>query len=479
MQFSRRSFIRNSVYSATALSASNVFGANERVRLGFIGLGGRGMTSLRWFANVPGVEIASLCDCEKAALDKAKAQFPAARTCSDLRQLIDDPEIDAVVISTTNQWHALAGIWACQAGKDVYVEKPVSHNIWEGRKLVEAARKYDRIVQGGTQQRSNGHWEELREAIHGGEFGAIRYARCNRYGIRRSIGKRETALSAPETCDYDLWLGPAQDLPIMRQRFHYDWHWDWNLGNGELGNWGPHILDDLRNVVFQDRVAYPKKILSGGGRLSWNDAGATPNTHFVYMETETVPVIVDVHNLPRQKGLKANDVYWRRRTPAFLVVEMEGGYYAGGRNGGAIHDLEGKKIRAFSADGGGGHASNFIEAIRSRRREDLTAEVEQIHYSSAWCHLGNIAYRLGEKSAYERSAAEARVDSEPWREVISDFHEHLGRNEIDPAGEKISLGPTIEFDGEKETITGEGATPEALALLSREYRKGFEVPTEV
>jgi predicted dehydrogenase len=425
------------------------------------------------------VEVAALCDCDTARVDNLKARYPNASACVDMRELIDDPGIDAVVISTTNQWHALAGIWACQAGKDVYVEKPVSHTIWEGRKLVEAARKYGRIVQGGTQQRSNGYWQELREAVHGGEYGDILYARCNRYGRRGSIGKRETPLAAPQSCDYDLWLGPAADLPIMRKKFHYDWHWDWNAGNGELGNWGPHLLDDLRNVVFQDQVAYPKRVVSGGGRLAWNDAGASPNTHFVYMETDTVPVIVDVHNLPRQKGLNADDIYWRRRTPAFLVVEMEGGYYAGGRNGGSIYDHDGKKIRSFSGDGGGGHAENFIAAVRSRRKEELTAEIEQNHYSSAWCHLGNIAYRLGEGAAYERKAAEAVVDCQPWRDVISDFHEHLKRNEIDPAGETITLGPTLDFDGEKETFVGESATPEALALLTREYRSDFQVPAEV
>ena len=475
----RRSFLRNAVLATSALSASKILGANDRIRVGIIGLGARGMGSARWFSNVPGVEIAYLCDCDSAKIRKGKAAFPNVKSSQDMRDVLDDPEIDAVVISTANQWHALAGIWACQAGKDVYVEKPVSHNIWEGRKLVEAAHKYDRMVQGGTQQRSNGHWEELREAIHGGEFGAIRYARCNRYGRRKSIGKRDTPLVAPETVDYNLWLGPAQDLPIMRNKFHYDWHWDWNLGNGELGNWGPHILDDLRNLVFQDQTAYPKKVVSGGGRLVWDDAGNTPNTHFVYMETDSVPVIMDVHNLPRQKDLAADDIYLRRRTPAFLVVEMEGGYYAGGRNGGGIYDQEGKKVRSFSADGGGGHAANFIAAVRTRKREDLTAEIEQIHYSSAWCHLGNIAYRLGEESGYDRSVAEAKVDSQPWREVISDFHEHLDRNEIDPAREKISVGPVLDFDGEKETFIGDAATPEALALIAREYREGFAVPAEV
>ncbi|MGY8690068.1 MAG: Gfo/Idh/MocA family protein, partial [Verrucomicrobiales bacterium] len=315
--------------SFTALSTSNVLGANEKIRLGMIGLGGRGMGSAKWFGGIPGVEIAYLCDADSKAVDRAKKSYPNAKTTQDLRNVIEDKDIDAVVVSTCNHWHVLASVWACQAGKDVYVEKPISHNIWEGRKLVEAARKYDRIVQGGTQQRSDELQSEIKAYLDSGELGKMKYVRCNRYGMRDSIGKRQTPLTPPPTVDYNLWLGPAQDLPIYREKFHYDWHWDWNLGSGELGNWGPHIIDDLRNVVFRDKIAYPKRVLAGGGRFGWDDAGNTPNTHFIYMDTGDVPVIMDVHNLPRAKGVKGGDIYKRRRTGSFLVIECENGYYAG------------------------------------------------------------------------------------------------------------------------------------------------------
>jgi predicted dehydrogenase len=383
-----------------------------------------------------------------------------------------------VVVSTCNHWHALAGVWACQAGKDVYMEKPVSHNIWEGRKLVEAARKYDRIVQGGTQQRSDALQPAVKEFLDSGAIGQIKYVRCNRYGKRDPIGKRATPLAPPASIDYNLWLGPAQDLPIYREQFHYDWHWVWNTGNGELGNWGPHLLDDLRNVVFRDRVKLPKRVVAGGGRRGWDDAGESPNTHFVYMDTGEVPVIVDVHNLPRAKGVNANDTYARRRTGGFLVIECEGGYYAGGRGGGAAFDPDGKKMESFSGDGGGDHARNFIDAVRSRKRGDLTAEIEEVHYSSAWCHLGNISWRLGQE--YQRAEAEAAVaGSGPWKDVIADFHSHLDANEIDPAKYDVKLGASLEIDAEAETFTGPTATPEALALLRREYREGFAVPEKV
>jgi len=480
MKHSRRSFITTAGLALPAIASSRAAGANERIRIGSIGLGGRGMGSANWFSKIKDVEIAYLCDPDTKTLERAKKKFPNAKTTTDLRKLIEDKDIDAVIVSTCNHWHVLASIWAIQAGKDVYVEKPISHNIWEGRKLVEAARKYDRIVQGGTQQRSDLLQTRIKEYLDGGDLGKIKYVRCNRYGQRASIGKRTTPLKPPGTLDYDLWLGPAKDEEIFREKFHYDWHWDWNCGNGELGNWGPHILDDLRNVVFRDRIKLPKRVIAGGGRLGWDDAGNTPNTHFVYMDTGEFPVIVDVHNLPRKKGQNAGDLYKRRRTGGFLVIECENGYYAGGRGGGAAYSQEGKKIESFKGDGGGAHAQNFIDAMRSRKKEDLNAEIEEIHYSSAWCHLGNISWRLGNENSYDRREAEEVVKGfEPWHDVIADFHEHLKANEIDPEKSEIRIGADLKIDPEKETFVGKSATPEALALLTREYRKGFAVPDKV
>ena len=474
----RRAFIKQSALAFTALSASRVFGANNTIRVACIGLGGQGSGNAKRMASVPGVEIAYLCDPDTVALDRAKQAYPNAKTTQDLRKVMEDKDIDVVVVSTGNHWHVLASIWAMQAGKDVYVEKPVSHNIWEGRKLVEAARKYNRIVQGGTQQRSDPLQDEIKAFFDAGSLGKMKYVRCNHYSMRATIGKRTEPLTPPTTVDYDLWLGPAKDEPILRNKFHYDWHWNWNTGNGEMGNWGPHILDDLRNVVFRDKIPLPKRIIAGGGRFGWDDAGETPNTHFAYMDTGDIPVIVDFHNLPRQKGMKAPDVYMRRRTGSFLIVECEGGYYTGNRGGGSVFDPSGKKIQTFKGDGGKTHAANFIAAVRSRKASELKAEVEAIHYSSAWCHLGNISYRLGQK--YSRDQAEAAVkDFQPWNDVIADFHEHLKKNELDDSKLDIRMGPMLEIDAQKETFIGETATPEALALLTREFRKGYEVPMNV
>ncbi len=478
MLTSRRTFLRNATLATTALSASRVMGANEKIRVASIGLGGQGQGNAGRMAAVPGVEIAMLCDPDTNALDAAKGKHPGATTVQDLRKVIEAKDIDAVVVSTGNHWHVLAALWACQAGKDVYVEKPVSHNIWEGRKLVEAARKYNRIVQGGTQQRSCPVQDEIKAFLDSGKLGKIKWVRCNHYSIRQSIGKRAAPLAPPTTCDYNLWLGPAQDIPILREKFHYDWHWNWNTGNGELGNWGPHILDDLRNVVFRDKIPLPKRVMAGGGRLGLGDAGETPNTHFVYFDTGEVPVIMDVHNLPRGKEVKANDFYRRRRTNAFLVIECENGYYAGGRGGGKAYDLNGKEVAKFSGDGGRSHAANFINAMRSRKTSDLKAEIEQIHYSSAWCHLGNISYRLGQNSDIDQARSRMK-DLDQWQEVCGDFSDHMEANQIALQPGDFRLGPLLEIDVAKETFVGETATPEALALLRREYRKGFEVPDTV
>jgi len=467
----RRSFLGHSVLALAATPFLGARGANEQINLGFIGLGDRGRHSLGWFSRIEGVKVTHLCDPDQHHVDRAAAGYPEARKSRDLRRVLEDKDVDAVVISTCNHWHSLATIWACQAGKHVYVEKPGSHNVWEGKQMVAAARKYDRIVQGGLQQRSDPFQTQLKAYLDTGALGAIKYVRLNRYGVRGPIGRRAEPLEPPASVEYNLWLGPAADQPIYRDKLHYDWHWDFNTGNGDLGNWAPHILDDLRNVVFRDRITLPRRVLSAGGRLKWNDGGDTPNTQFVYYDTGDVPVIMCVRNM---ENLHPN--YARRRTRAFLVIECENGYYAGGRGGGTVFDQEGNRMERFSGDAGGGHAQNFIDTLRAGDRSQLNAEIEQTHFSSAWAHLGNLSYRLG--NAYDRETAERQVpDLAPWAEVIDEFHQHLEANEVDPAQEKIRLGPMIEVDVAAQTLRN--ATPEALALFRRTCRTGFEVPEQV
>jgi predicted dehydrogenase len=477
-QFTRRGFVQTALAASAALTvpAMRVRGANDAIRMGFIGVGGRGAHSVNWFNKVPGVRIATLCDADSKVVAGVAKRYPDAKTEIDLRKVIEDKDIDAVCISTGNHWHALAAIWACQAGKDVYVEKPVSHNLWEGRKIVEAARKYKRIVQGGTQQRSDPLQDEVRKFVHGGELGKIQYIRGNRFGIRGTIGKRDTPLTPPPEVNYDLWLGPAADEKLFREKFHYDWHWDWNTGNGEMGNWGVHILDDIRNVGLSDKCALPKRVMAAGGRILWDDAGQTPNVHIVYFDTGTIPVFFELSNVPASSAAKTQSPHYKGIRSGY-VVQCEGGYYAGGRGGGQAFDNDGKVIKKFKGDGGESHARNFIEAIRSRKVESLKGEIEEIHYSSAWCHLANIGFLAGK--AYDPAAVRSNVTTAGWENVVEMFEKSIIDNGLSLEGGKLISGPMLEIDPARETFIGSSATPANLALLTRTYRKGYEVPQQV
>ena len=479
----RREFIRGALAAgaALALPARRVLGANETINMGCIGVGGRGGHSANEFAKLQNVRIAGLVDVDSQRLAGVKKRFDGAKAWVDLRKMLDDKDIDAVCVSTCNHWHALATVWACQAGKDVYVEKPASWSVVEGRKMVEAARKYKRIVQAGMQQRSDPLQAEIMKLLDEGILGKIKYVRLNRYGQRGPVARQDTPLKVPAHINYDLWLGPAKDVPLYRKQLHYDWHWMWNTGNGEMGNWGPHLIDDCRNVVFRSKAPLPVRCIAGGGRLGWNDAGETPNTHFVYYDTGDIPVICDVHNLPMKAGARGGDVYKARRTRGFLIIECENGYYAGGRGGGTAHDKDGKRIRRLRGDGGRAHIPNFIDAVRSRKPEDLKGEIEQGHYSSAWCHLGNLSWQAG--AAYKKEEALERVkDVKPWAAVIEEFHAHLEANEIDAKKADIKLGAMLEIDPKAETLTGASATAAAKAVWTgqyRGYRKPYVMPDEV
>jgi len=476
-KLTRRGFVMGAAAGAAAMAfpIRKVVGANDAINMAFLGVGGRGTYSAEWFSKIPGVRIATVCDADAQHMADCQKKFPGAKAEQDLRKVLEDKSIDAVVISTCNHWHALAAVLACQAGKDVYVEKPVSENVWEGRQIVNAARKYNRIVQGGTQQRSDPVQAQIKGLIKSGQLGKMQWIRGNRYGVRESIGKQAEPLKPPASVNYDLWLGPAQDLPMHRTQFHYDWHWAWNTGAGEMGNWGVHILDDIRNVLM-DQCSLPPRVLSAGGRVAWDDAGETPNVHVVYFDTGVVPVVFSLSNLPRSKAPKDKMAAPNFRSiQSGYVIQFENGYYAGGRGGGASYDKDGKRIQAFKGDGGGKHAENFIEAIRKRDRSIQNGEIEQVHYSSSWCHLANIAFRLGQQYQKEK-ALEAAKGFKPWEEVVENFEKHLEANGLDSKDPALKVSSILELDPAKEAFVGPSATPEALALLRREYRKGYEMP---
>jgi hypothetical protein len=473
----RRGFLQTSaVIGGAALLARPVFarGANEKVNLGFVGLGGRSKELLPQFAKLKDARIAALCDVDEERLNDAAKAHPGAKKYGDLRKLYDDKDIDAVVIATCNHWHVLAAIWACQAGKDVYVEKPLAHNHWEGQQLVATARKLDRIVQIGTQQRSDPMQAELKQYLHEDKkLGPIQYAQVCRFGPRAPIGKRSTPLEVPKTVNYDLWLGPAQEQPIYRDKLHYDWHWDWNTGNGEFGNWGVHVLDDAVNVVLLDKVPYPKKVTVAGGRFVWDDAGETPNVVFAYYDSGSIPILFGLSNLPdgprNSKGLKIDDM------STGYVIHCEGGYYAGGRGHGVAYDHDGKELKKFKGNSGQNvHQRNFVDAVKAHDRKILNAEVQIGHQSTAWCNLADVALRSGKQYSHDKAVA-IHQDFQPWGSLVDQVEQHLKRNNVDLKKSKLHLSPTLEFDADSQQFVAGGAD-DANRYLRREYRSKFAVP---
>jgi predicted dehydrogenase len=479
-RFTRRDFLKSSIPAGVALALpfSRALGANEDIRVAVVGFRGKGAQHIGVFHDLAGVRVVALCDVDKNILDREVKKFSdrneKVSTYTDVRNMLQDKSIDAVVTAAPNHWHSLITIWACQAGKDVYVEKPVSHNIWEGRKMVEAARKYNRIVQTGTQNRSDVGLREAVEYIQQGNLGKILWAHGLWFKLRPSIGKVNGPQKVPSYIDYDLWTGPAPLQPLMRKNLHYDWHWVWATGNGDMGNLGAHQIDDCRWIVGQSEL--PPRVISVGGRFGYVDDGKTPNTQMAIFCYEPAPIIIEVRGLPREKGTRAMDHY--RGVRSGNVIQCEHGYFAGGRGGGWVYDNEGKKVKQFKGDGGAGHQANFIKAMRTRRRSDLHAEILEGHLSAALCHMANISYRLGCESAPER----IREMIQGSKEALGTFERvqaHLAANEVDLEKMPAVLGPWLKMDSEKERFVGDFPTRWANELLKHDYRKPFIVPERV
>ena len=450
------------------LWAANV---NEEVNVGFVSCGGRSRGLMGQFSKVEGVNIGAVCDPDESRIAMVKETYPGAKSFTDMRELFADPEIDAVVVATCNHWHCLAAIWAMEAGKHVYVEKPLSHSQWEGEQTVAAARRYGKICQIGTQQRSDPMQAEIKKFLHEEKaLGDIKAARVNRYGVRGSIGKRDTPLEVPKNVNYDLWLGPAQEQDIFRNSLHYDWHWDWNTGSGEMGNWGVHVLDDVRNNIFQDSVTVPKRIFGGGGRLVWNDAADSPNVHFVYFDTGSIPVVIGLSNLPGEKGGKKSP---KMPGPnSGYVAYCEGGRFEGQRGRAIARDRSGNVIREFKGNSGDVlHQKNFIDAIRADDSSMLNAEVQVGHDSTGWCNFANIAFMSGKK--FDRADADV-VKQSTWRDLLSQTEKHLAAHGLSFDDGAIQLSPMLNLNKDGRFI-GE-YSDEANKLIKRQYRQGYEVP---
>ncbi|HRT09505.1 MAG TPA: Gfo/Idh/MocA family oxidoreductase [Candidatus Paceibacterota bacterium] len=483
----RRDFLKTTALCTAAIAApipvwARVEGANDDIRVGVVGFGGRGRTHIEAFNKLGGVRVVALCDVDSRILERGVRSLSdkgqKVQGFADVRKMLESKEIDVIATATPNHWHALLTIWACQAGKDVYVEKPVSHNVFEGRKCVEAARKYNRIVQAGTQSRSN---EALRQAIiwlREGHLGKIRIARGLCYKRRESIGKAEGPQSIPPEIDYDLWCGPAEKLPLARKRLHYDWHWVWNTGNGDLGNQGVHQMDIARWAL--GKMELSPMVFSVGGRLGYSDDGETPNTQMVVHNYGDALLIFEVRGLPAkapepqagEEG-KAPPMDKYRGLSVGHVIECEGGYLAGT----TAFDNDHQPVKRFSgkSDDEGGHFGNFIKAVRSRKREDLKADILEGHLSSALCHTGNISHRLGRQAAPEEIREQLNEDSAAL-ETLARMEEHLIANKVALKLTPLTIGPVLRMDPATETFRD---NPHANALLTREYREPFAVPNRV
>ena len=483
---SRRRFIKNSgaaLAGAGVLSTvprsvwAQVAGANDRIRVAVVGVRKKGIEHIKYFRDLPGVQVAALCDADTQFLDlevkKLKDLNVTVDTYVDFRRVLDDRNVDVVILSVPDHWHGLMTVWACQAGKHVYVEKPASHNIWEGQKMIEAARKYDRVVAVGSQERSDVGLLAFAEYLKGGQLGKVRHARAISYGLRESIGKVNGPQPIPATCDYSLFQGPAPLTPLMRQNLHYDWHWCWPTGTGEIGNLGGHVLDDCRWIIGLKDL--PRRVISLGGRFGYDDDGETPNTQIAFFDYEEVPLIYEVRGLPAKQGVNWEDQY--RGVRFGLVIQCENGYFAGGRGGGWTYDNNQKRIRQFPGDGGGAHYANFVEAVRSGKRDTLRADIREGHLSAALCHMANISYRLGRRQSVEETNRTVS-GNELLKETVERLLPHLQANGIDLARTPLTVGPTLSWDNQAEKFQGE-YSDWANMLLGREYRAPFVVPEKV
>jgi len=494
---SRRTFLKTSALATagvvlSARSWGQVAGANSDVRVAVVGLNGRGKNHLKSLSEIPGVRIVALCDVDTAVLEKTVKALPGGgagvKTYTDIRELLASPEVDAITVATPNHWHSLIGIWACQAGKDVYVEKPISHNVWEGRQLVAAATKYKRVVQAGTQIRSGDGLVEAVAWVRAGNLGKITASRGFCYKRRKSIGQTTGPQPVPATANYDLWCGPAPMAPLRRAKLHYDWHWQFPTGNGDVGNQGIHQMDVAR--WFLGEPGLPRHTLSVGGRLGYVDDGETPNTQVVIHDYATAPLIFEVRGLPSKPDQVAIDTAGLGGAEAAEAAAATMDRYRGVSignvvdcEGGAVvvpdywtaraYDKDGKMVKEFK--GKDGHMANFIAVVRSRKTADLRGPIDEGQVSSALCHLGNISHQLGQTAPAGEWREKIKGDA-ALTEACGRMTEHLASNGIDLTKTPLTLGAPLTLDPGKERFTGKGASA-ANKLLTRKYRKPYVVPS--
>ncbi|MDZ4288674.1 MAG: Gfo/Idh/MocA family oxidoreductase [Prosthecobacter sp.] len=505
-QSSRRQFIGGTIAGAAGLAAlptwAKPIGANDDVRVAVIGFNGRGAGHIGSLLGIKGVRIVALCDVDDKVMEKRVADFAKknikVKTYRDFRECCADPDIDAVTIATPNHSHTLIAMTAIANGKHVYVEKPVSHNLWEGRKLLEAAavaEKKGLVVQHGMQRRSSPGWAAAMDYVGSGKIGKVTLSRGINFKARKSIGKVAAPVQpTPEgriagtfrdtggkpqiiDVDYKLWSAPRPVAAMRREQFHYDWHWQWAYGNGDIGNQGPHQLDVARWAL--GNADMPTRVMSLGGRWGYDDDGETANNQMAFYQfAKGAPLLFD------NRGLPMKDMNW---TKGFEPVYRINGKTSAPRIGNVIHcengfvaeakayDNDGNTLQKFDGfDEGADHMKNFIDSVRAGKLVNSNLHVSHGVAAAALAQMSNISYRLGKELSNDK-IKERLANDKAGLETFADFVANLEANKIDMSAEKCQVGPLLEFNPETEKFTGEFAE-EANKLAQDEYAAGFELP---
>lgn len=474
---------------------------SEKLGVAICGVNSRGMAHYSGFHHDPRTIIRAIVDVdskvgEQRADQIEKSQGTRPRVVLDVREVLDDDDVQIITAATPNHWHAIIGVWAMQAGKDVYIEKPVSHNIDEGRALVAAAKKYERMFQTGSQCRSSKACIDAVQFMADGGIGEVNLARGLCYKRRKSIGALGD-YPVPPSVDYSLWSGPAQYTTpkVTRPQFHYDWHWQRLYGNGDSGNQGPHQTDIARWGLGLDR--HPNAILSYGGRLGYQaerkdpdyvDAGDTANTQVSIYDYGDKTIVFETRGLSVDDSAdeELNTLFNSKKGNKIGVVFYGSEGYVVQGNGYEscrVYDRDQKQIREFRHDSRTDgnlvniHVSNFIDAVISRDASKLTADARVGHLSAAIAHLGNTSYYLGEENRSTPQELAAAVENFKSRDddqaTLQRTLQHLRDNDVDLEVDKLSLGPVLKFDPEAQRYVDNDA---ANATLTRDDREDFTVP---
>ncbi len=415
----RRSFCKSAAAAAIATAARPILGANDRINVVVVGVGGRGRSHVEEYAHIENCRVAAVCDVNQAAQERAvalieKLQGHKATPYTDMRDAFKSKEIDVVSVATPNHWHALATVWACQAGKDVYVEKPACHNIYEGGKMIEAARKYKRMVQVGSQGRSIAHKRRAIELLRQGVIGEVYMAKGLCFKRRKSIGHKPDG-PVPPGINWDMFLGPAPMRPFNELRYAYNWHWFWDTGNGDIGNQGVHEMDYARWGLG---VALPAHAVSTGGKYIYTDDQETPNTQLAAFNYGKAELQFEVRGLltgsegsiPNLGGNSIGNLFYG--SDGYMTVDVSGFQVWKGEKHEKAMDEKFTEPKQWATSP---HMENLFTAVRSRNHADLHADVEEGVQSAILCHLANISYRLGRKVDFDPQARRFPTDQEANR----------------------------------------------------------------